>query len=414
MPGRGPTVLALALTTIAAAIAQAGFAAAAPLRAPVPLGELRDQPVAAAVPSSPVGPPSPPAAIPPASAPISEGTSLWYSCINSTWSGPASLSCPQPYDPRYLTTFLRGFSRFTPENELKMAFLEPQQNRFDFSVADRLAEFAQSAGRPMRGHTLVWNQEMPGWVTNPLLPWTKDTLLPVLRNYISTVVGHFAQSFPGVIREWDVVNEPLDEQGNLQANLWESVIGPEYIADALEAAHAAAPGAQLVINDEGTELPGPKGTAMLNLARSLKQAGVPLDVVGLESHVTPGAAPPLGYLVWLMRQYAQAGLDVEITELDVSDDGLVDDPVAKQAVFRRYAEACHLSANCIGFGVWGVADQYSWLGPTSDALLYDTQFRPRPVVATIHQLLANHVIVVHAQRRRGRRQPRPAPRSWPR
>jgi endo-1,4-beta-xylanase len=79
---------------------------------------------------------------------------------------------------------------------------------------------------------------------------------------------------------------------------------------------------------------------------------------------------------------------VEITELDVANDGLVDDPVAKAAVFRRYALACRLAPNCVGYTVWGVADRYSWLGPFSDALLYDADFRPRPVAAVVHGLLS--------------------------
>ena len=385
---------------MAAAIAHAGAGAAAPaLAAGGATAALHDQPVSAAVPSAPAGPPSPAAAVPAPEEAIPQGTALWFACTQPQWGGPAPLSCPRPYDPRYTSTFLHAFQRFTPENEFKMAFLEPQQNQFDFSLADQVALFARSTGKTVRGHTLVWNQELPQWVTAPLLPWTHDSLLAVMRSYISAVVGHFARSFPGLVGEWDVVNEPFDEEGNLQANLWENVIGPEYIADALEAAHAADPSARLLINDEGTELPGPKAMAMLALARSLKQAGVPLDAVGFESHVTPGAMPSLGYLIWLMGQYAAAGIDVEITELDVADDGFIDNPAAKQEVFRRYALACHVARNCIGFSVWGVADPYSWLGPGSDALMYDANFRPRPVVAVIRRLLAHHAGLRHARRR---------------
>jgi endo-1,4-beta-xylanase len=270
-----------------------------------------------------------------------------------------------------------------------MMYLEPVQDHFDFTVADQVAAFAQTYGKTIRGHALIWNQEYPWWLAHPLLPWTPRQLTGILRTYISTVVGHFARVFPGVVTEWDVINEPFNWNGTYRWNPWEQTLGPSYIADALEDAHAADPAARLVINELGAEAPGPKSRALLALAASLKAAGVPLNAVGFEAHVSPDTAPSLGQLVSLWRQYAKLGLDVEVTELDVSNDtDGIDDPAAKVAIFERYAEACRLAGNCTGFTVWGVADQYSWLGADSDALLYNDLFQPSPAVAVIHRLLA--------------------------
>jgi endo-1,4-beta-xylanase len=319
---------------------------------------------------------------------IPEGAAVWFACTQSVFLGPLSLRCPDSYNPLYTQTFLDNFQRLTPENEFEMLYLEPQAGRFNFSVADQIARFAQEHGKTIRGHALIWNQEMPLWLYRPLLPWSRADLTAVMRAYITTVVSHFAHAYPGVVSEWDVVNEPLGATGQLAPGPWEHGIGPSYIAEALEDAHAAAPTAKLVINQDGADVPGAKANALLSLATQLKQSGAPLDAIGFESHVTPDTAPTLDDLVSLWRRYARVGLDIEVTELDVGNDPGGDTQVAKDAVFERYAEACRLAGNCTGFTVWGVADPYSWLGPATDALLFNSAFQPTPATAIVHSILA--------------------------
>jgi endo-1,4-beta-xylanase len=359
----------------------------------------------------------------PLPAPIPEGAALWFACTEQAYVGPLSLRCPFPYDPRYLETFQQGFSRFTPENEFKMAYLEPLQNRFNFTLADQIAWFAIANQKTIRGHTLLWDEENPVWLNHPLLPWNRFALAAVMQRYISTVVGHFGRMFPGVVTEWDVVNEPLNITGHFNSNLWEKVIGPLYIRMALAYAHAADPKARLLINDNAADVPGPKADALLALATSLKQSGAPLDAVGFEAHVSPDTAPTLAQLVSLWRRYAAVGLGVEVTELDVSNARGASDPAAKVAVFERYAEACRLVGNCIGLTVWGVADRYSWLGPTANALLYNADFQPSAAVTLVHDVLSGEPLSVgrsnggaHRRRRlHGRRARRtiPSHRSAP-
>jgi endo-1,4-beta-xylanase len=347
---------------------------------------------------------------------IPQGAAVWFACTQPVYSGPAALACPRAYDPRYAQTLIGGFDRMTPENEFKMAYLEPNQGDFSFALADQLAAFAQAHGKTVRGHTLVWAQELPAWVSDPLLPWSRDSLTSVLTGYVESVVSHFAQSFPGVVTEWDVVNEPLDASGEVAGGIWDQVLGPGYISLALKTAHAADPAARLLINELGAEEPGPKSLGLLRLAEGLKAAGVPLDGIGLQAHVTPRGAPSLGYLLWLMKQYAAAGLNVEFTELDVGDDlGVggtpIDQPLAKEQVYLRFARACRLAPNCTGLTVWGVADPYSWLGPDSDALLYDSAFQPKPETAEVRALLASHVGPPRPARARRAGRPRRRRRS---
>ena len=330
----------------------------------------------------------PPAATVAATTPIPEGSALWYACTEPVFGGPFFLRCPVSYNPGYLETFLSNFQRFTPENEFKMEFIEPIANHYYFKVADQMARFALEYHKTIRGHTLIWGQQNPLWLSNPVLPWNKAELNAVMRQYISTVVGHFNTQFPGVVTEWDVVNEPLTVTGALNPSPWERVLGPEYIRMALDYAHAAAPSARLLINSNGTDTGTPAETDLLELATALKQSGAPLSAVGFEAHVTPDTAPSLDDLVALWRRYAAAGLDVEVTELDVGNDPGGDTEAQKTAVFENYAAACRMAGNCTGFTVWGVADQYSWLGLNNDALMFNQAFQPSPAVAFIDKVLS--------------------------
>ena len=69
-------------------------------------------------------------------------------------------------DGRYRDTFLREFDSLTPENELKMAALQPDRGQFDFAAADALVDFARRNGREVHGHALVWGLSLPLWLVD--------------------------------------------------------------------------------------------------------------------------------------------------------------------------------------------------------------------------------------------------------
>ena len=264
---------------------------------------------------------------------------------------------------------------------MKMERVEPSPGRFDFEAADRLVAFAEQAGALVRGHTLVWGNQLPRWVTHPLRPWTKARLLEVERRYITALVSHFR----GRVAEWDVVNEATTSEGRLTSNIWLQVIGPEYIARALKWAHAADPRARLLLNDGG-EAPGAKPSGILRLARGLRRGGAPLDRIGIETHTTVGIAPSEDALRKVMTAYARIGLQTEITEMDVIDRGPA--PAAQAHAYQAAARACAATPSCVRFTVWGVADPWSWRGADAHALLLGPDYRPKPALDAVTGVLA--------------------------
>ena len=270
---------------------------------------------------------------------------------------------------------LTAFGSVTPENELKWEISEPADGGYDFGPADRIVDFATRHGMAVRGHALVWHLQNPGWL---------DDLSPAeLRTALTDHIRTLMRRYAGRIGEWDVVNEAVDDSGQLRRSVWLDKLGPGYIALAFRLARAADPGAKLFYNDYGAEGEGTKADAVYRLVTRLVRQGVPIDGVGLQGHVDT-ASPP-GYAANIAR-FARLGLRVELTELDVRTKGA---EVAAQA--RQYARMVDGCRPCTRFTVWGLDDADSWVPDAypgfGDATLLDGELRPKPAFGAFRAAL---------------------------
>ena len=171
-----------------------------------------------------------------------------------------------------------------------------------------------------------------------------------------------ATHFRGQIHAWDVVNEAFADGGSgarRDSNLQRT--GNDWIEAAFRAARAADPGAKLCYNDYNTDGINAKSTGIYNMVRDFKARGVPIDCVGFQSHL--GTSISGDYQANLQR-FADLGVDVQITELDVSQGW-------NQAnIYATVTRACMAVSRCNGITVWGVRDCDSWRG-SENALLFD-------------------------------------------
>ena len=326
---------------------------------------------------------------------------------------------------RYRATFVREFASMTPENELKFDALQPRRGRYDFAAADELVRFAQRHGKTVRGHTLIWGQQLPLWLVDhgatdklglrlppialPHLPgplgtllsntttlltgWRRDELMAVMKDHIRTVMRHFA----GEIEEWDVVNEPMAEDGTLAPTVWRRFIGPDYIDQALRAARTADPKAKLFINDFAVETPTRKLDGLVKLAHDLLARGVPLDGIGLQMHTHIANFPDEATLETTIRRFTDMGLEVQITEMDVGTsllDASRADRLRQQALaYGAAARACNAVSACTRFTTWGFTDAVSWLSSGESGLLFDRLYRPKPAYAAVRSAFASGPVV---------------------
>jgi endo-1,4-beta-xylanase len=204
---------------------------------------------------------------------------------------------------------------------MKWDALRPTAETYSFAEADRYVQFAEAHGMKVHGHNLCWNAPIsyPAWFKTTL---DKSNAREFLTSHIRTVLTHYK----GRVDSWDVVNEPVvpwNVPGGLYPGIWLDLLGPEYIDIAFHAAAAADPKALLVLNIHHVEQ-GSAGDELnrgraLTLLRTLRSRGVPVQAVGIESHLDasqPEAGPALRRFIEEIRAL---NLQVLITELDVQE-----------------------------------------------------------------------------------------------
>ncbi|NJQ01720.1 endo-1,4-beta-xylanase [Streptomyces zingiberis] len=275
-------------------------------------------------------------------------------------------------DSTYAGIVDREFSSVTAENEMKWDTLEPSRGSFNFGPGDRIADRALARGQKVRGHTLVWHSQLPGWVNS-----TRDanTLRTVMNNHITTVMNHYR----GKIHSWDVVNEAFADggSGGLRGSVFRDVLGDGFLEEAFRTARQADPSAKLCYNDYNIEnWTDAKTQGVYRMVRDFKARGVPIDCVGLQSHFGTGG-PPASFQTTI-SSFAALGVDVQLTELDIEG--------ASQAAYSSAVRACMNVARCTGITVWGVRDSDSWR-TGQNPLLFDNGGNKKPAYHSVMSVL---------------------------
>lgn len=307
----------------------------------------------------------------------------------SFYVGAAVAVPPFRTDETYAAVLGREFNMIVAENAFKWEEIHPREKTFRFNDPDLLVQFAEDHGMAVRGHTLVWHNQLPAWLTTG--DFTREQIIALLRGHIQNVVGHFK----GKIAAWDVVNEAVaDSGGGLRKDsFWLQKIGPDYIKLAFEFAHEADPDAKLYYNDYSNEDTGAKSNAIFKLVKALKEAGVPIDGVGWQMHVENGFRIGAANRKNAER-LAALGLEISITELDVRGKVPLNAAgLAKQAkAYGDIVAFCLTQPNCKAVVLWGFTDKVSWIPGffkgTGDALIFDANYQPKPAYAAMLKALA--------------------------
>ncbi|MGB2571774.1 non-reducing end alpha-L-arabinofuranosidase family hydrolase [Micromonospora citrea] len=277
----------------------------------------------------------------------------------------AAVAANRLSDGTYVTILNREFNSVTPENEMKIDATEPQQNQFTFTNADRIVNHALGRGMKVRGHTLAWHSQQPGWMQG----MEGASLRSAMLNHVTRVATYYR----GKIDSWDVVNEAFEDGSSgarRNSNLQRT--GNDWIEAAFRAADAADPGAKLCYNDYNTDnWTHAKTQAVYRMVQDFKNRGVPIDCVGFQSHFNSGSPYPSNYRTTL-SSFAALGVDVQITELDIEGSG------STQAnTYRNVVNDCLAVARCNGITVWGIRDTDSWRA-SGTPLLFDGNGNKKP------------------------------------
>ena len=310
---------------------------------------------------------------------------------------PAHLS-----EQAYTATLAREFNMLEPEDVMKWEVLRPDPQSFDFLLADRLLDFAERHDMKVRGHTLVWHNQIPPWLRQG--QFTPDQLAKLLETHIKTVVGHYR----GKVFAWDVANEAFDERpriGQLRDTIWYdrpgiglAANGTAYLERCFRWAHEADPQALLFYNEAEAETLGPKSDAIYAMVQDFRKRGVPIGGVGFQLHIE-NFHPDIASISANFGRFTALGVQVHITELDVSlpvdanGNASAEDLQRQADIYRQIAAMCLAHRGCTAIQMWGFTDKYSWVGSHSKktrgaALLFDSNYLPKPAYQGLREALA--------------------------
>lgn len=309
-----------------------------------------------------------------------------------------------------------NFNAIVPENCMKAAAIHPREDEYAWQDADRTVSFGLRHGMAVIGHCLVWHSQQPSWLFTDADGHrvSRQLLIDRMHKHIAAVVGRYK----GKITGWDVVNEAFNDDGSYRHTPWYDIIGPDYIPLAFQFAHEADPNAELYYNDYSLALPA-KRQAVCMLVQNLRQRGLRIDAVGMQSHISLNF-PKLADYEASIKAFASLGVKVQITELDLNmlpdyrpvagadvsqhhDYVKLLDPYRKRlpgklekkfnnrylaffALYRKYAPSIRRIT------LWGTHDTMSWLnnwpipGRVNYPLLFNRQGEPKPVVKQIIKL----------------------------
>lgn len=291
----------------------------------------------------------------------------------------------------------------TPTWELQMKTVSPVQGQFVWPRA--LESYCSGNGLKMHGHALHWYQLYPSWLNNVA---AGEPAKRVQLQYIMNVVSHFR----GRMYAWDVVNEPIfTEDGRpdgLRNNIWVRLLGADYIPRAFKLARQADANALLVLNEYGFYYQHSyheiRRQALLRLLESLVNHDVPIDALGIQSHLSPGGRwgrLDVTRFGQFLRDVTDLGLKLMITEFDVSDAALPSDIATRDQMVsdaaKEYLDLVLSHRACVSLQTWGSSDRYSWLNwaaPRSDGmqvrpLPYDTEMEKKPLWQAIARAIAS-------------------------
>ena len=256
----------------------------------------------------------------------------------------------------YATAAKGQFNMVVCENEMKFESTERTIGQFSYTGGDNVYKFAEASQMKMRGHTFIWHSQS-GSAQSAIKDRTSG--LKIMKDHIDAVGGHFKEK----IHEWDVLNEiTADGSGNgMRSTFWSSNIGNDFADSALTfSRRVIGTNGHLYYNDYGADGVNGKSTAMFNLAKKWQTNKVPLDGIGLQSHLSSGLSQKS--ISDNVKRFGEIGLRISMTEIDIKN--------ASTADWVNLLNACLENFNCVSFVTWGLADGNSWIGSNCGCLLY--------------------------------------------
>src|SRR5262245_35030934 len=268
------------------------------------------------------------------------------------------------------------WNQATPENGSKWGSVEATRNVMNWSQAHVAYDWALARGFKFKFHTLVWGAQFPSWVTNSGLTQAQQ------RAEIEEWIRLAGQQFP---QAWavDVVNEPVKTPLPFKAALGgDGSTGWDWVITSFQLARQAFPNAKLLINEYGTENDANARNQYLTIINLLKARGL-IDGIGVQSHYFNLDSMSASQMTTALNSYASTGLDIYISELDITGGGTDSGQLAK---YQELFPVIWNHASVKGVTVWGYVVGQTWRSGTG---LVNSNGTERPAMTWLKGFVPN-------------------------
>lgn len=299
----------------------------------------------------------------------------------------------------YKNILTSQFSLATIDNTPNWYFtdggLHPERHTYNFKQMDEVVKFAQQHSMAIQAHHYVWGEEkwLPDWLKNG--GYTKEDLTAIMTEHINTV----GKKYAGKIKQWTVVNEAFSRGQHINGlnDWWADATGDrQYIDVAFTVARQADPSSELILNDFGNEIKNSVSDEMYTYVEEALQRGIPIDGLGMQMHIDGNNPPSKDAVIENMKRFGELGIDVYVTEFDVTMNGVqgsADEKDSKQAaVYYDMLRACIESPYCHSFALLGITDKETWYNYMNvndpRPLPFDKAYNPKPAFYAMHQALS--------------------------
>ncbi|MCR5600289.1 MAG: endo-1,4-beta-xylanase, partial [Ruminococcus sp.] len=260
----------------------------------------------------------------------------------------------------------KNYNSLTCENEMKpndiVAGVSGDNVNISLRSADPILKFAEQNGIGVRGHTFVWYSQTPGSLFQENgKDVSKDRMNKRLESMIKNTFSELKKNYPKLqVHSYDVCNELFVQDGGSMRPSYESgwarVYGDDsFVLNAFKYARTYAPSETKLYLNDFNEYITAKTNDLYNMAKKVMATGDYIDGIGMQSHLD-SKYPSSSEYETALKKFASLGLDVQVTELDITNSTGTNDKLYPQ-IFQVLADNAK-NISCVT--LWGTTDERSW------------------------------------------------------
>jgi endo-1,4-beta-xylanase len=242
--------------------------------------------------------------------------------------------------------------------------------KINFDTIDQVLKICYENGIGVRAHTLIWHSQTPDWFfrvgysTNYGYV-SESQMNNRMEYYIKTIMNHvYTSKYGSVVYTWDVVNEYL----HATPSGWSKIYGncgnkPAFVKRAFQYAYDCinyfklTDSVSLMYNDFNTYMEVDNIITMIRYINAEKKI---CNGVGMQSHLGT-TFPSVSYYTAALQAFVNAGFEVQITELDVTNKSDADQAGYLYDLMKNVLRIKKAGGKITGLTWWGISDHVTWI-----------------------------------------------------